>query len=676
MNYAKSGRLYYQSSQKLLEKFPYVYENFMNGEHTVRRKSAPWSGLWTDLSIEQILMKSLKGSGEVIGRGMSENVTKVWTKTVHKSAAITSSVDGMTSSKSTGLHHEDMVHGRILRDNNDYVKFLEFFYLHNPFVMSECLQSLTSGVYDERNVVNCDQSEEVGRRIQTSLDNKTFGNAKMKRNDKVVTLQSLSAAVHLDEERIDVNPLTLFLRLVTIVDRQPEKDVSECFQYELSSCPMSLFKNNRMRVATKANLKNELLKNVDQAKNDGDMRHEHRILDGGALLWLCDWRKGEKFLDIFDRYIQKCKELHASLVVFDGYDVENSTKVQTQERRGRKVSSSVEIHDSNKCASDRKEFFRNYGNKSSFITALSKKLENVGIKVNIARGDADTIIVKAALLLNDEAKEQDITVLSDDTDVLCLLVHHCSDKENKEFENIHLMDMRKGQKAERSRFRVVDVANANHELTSRYILFTHSFTGCDTTSAIFNYGKTKILEKSKLSAEVRFEADKFYRKDVDPETIGNSSIRLFELLFANSSKKALALDKLRRQKYDEMVSTSKLDINPSILPPTQRAAYYHGLRVRHQMMVWMQLSDVDLDPLKWRWTTKNGVFEPVKTDLSPAPQFILKVIRCACKGGCATNRCSCKRNALKCAPSCTECNGLACKNSEKVDDESTIEDPL
>ena len=49
----------------------------MLGNNTVRRTEKTWSGIWTDLSIEQILMKSLKGRGGVIGKGMAENVLTV-----------------------------------------------------------------------------------------------------------------------------------------------------------------------------------------------------------------------------------------------------------------------------------------------------------------------------------------------------------------------------------------------------------------------------------------------------------------------------------------------------------------------------------------------------------------------------------------------------------------------
>ena len=44
------------------------------------------------------------------------------------------------------------------------------------------------------------------------------------------------------------------------------------------------------------------------------------IADGGALLLLCNWKKGGKFSKIFDMYINKCSKFNINTVVFDGYN--------------------------------------------------------------------------------------------------------------------------------------------------------------------------------------------------------------------------------------------------------------------------------------------------------------------------------------------------------------------
>ena len=88
-NYAKTCRLYLQAVDILEKDHPQIFEQFSFGNHTVRRTDMIWSGLWTDLSIEQILMKSLKDRGGVIGKEMTEIVLKFWTETMHRSAKVT-----------------------------------------------------------------------------------------------------------------------------------------------------------------------------------------------------------------------------------------------------------------------------------------------------------------------------------------------------------------------------------------------------------------------------------------------------------------------------------------------------------------------------------------------------------------------------------------------------------
>ena len=76
-NYAKTCRLYLDSIGTLKSEHPEIYDQFIAGNHTVRRTENFWSGIPTDLSIEQVLMRSLKGRGDVIGRGITETVLNV-----------------------------------------------------------------------------------------------------------------------------------------------------------------------------------------------------------------------------------------------------------------------------------------------------------------------------------------------------------------------------------------------------------------------------------------------------------------------------------------------------------------------------------------------------------------------------------------------------------------------
>ena len=89
IHYAKSSCVYLQEMKKLPEKHPLLYAEFMKGNHTVERTKRNWTGIWTDLAIEQTLMRSFKSRGGLTdGRGMAENACHVWTLSLSHVATI------------------------------------------------------------------------------------------------------------------------------------------------------------------------------------------------------------------------------------------------------------------------------------------------------------------------------------------------------------------------------------------------------------------------------------------------------------------------------------------------------------------------------------------------------------------------------------------------------------
>ena len=74
--YAKSAQLYLQEMQRLNELLP--SEDFKKyttqGYFTIRRTNKFWSGIWTDMTIEQVLMKMMKIQGGLTrGRGITQS---------------------------------------------------------------------------------------------------------------------------------------------------------------------------------------------------------------------------------------------------------------------------------------------------------------------------------------------------------------------------------------------------------------------------------------------------------------------------------------------------------------------------------------------------------------------------------------------------------------------------
>ena len=66
--YAKALRLYLELMLVYNVKYGSLIKTFkVIGLHTVRYADHEWSGVWTDLSIEQRLMKAAKSSGGLTG---------------------------------------------------------------------------------------------------------------------------------------------------------------------------------------------------------------------------------------------------------------------------------------------------------------------------------------------------------------------------------------------------------------------------------------------------------------------------------------------------------------------------------------------------------------------------------------------------------------------------------
>ena len=61
--------------EKLAETSPDVYQHFVDGMHSIRHSDREWAGLWADLIIEQMYMRSLKLTR---GNDISEHQRNIW----------------------------------------------------------------------------------------------------------------------------------------------------------------------------------------------------------------------------------------------------------------------------------------------------------------------------------------------------------------------------------------------------------------------------------------------------------------------------------------------------------------------------------------------------------------------------------------------------------------------
>ena len=163
------------------------------------------------------------------------------------------------------------------------------------------------------------KAKEIGTLIQRSFDHVSFTEASLQRKDQITTLQSLYSSLANENEKVFISIPTLFLHLIVVVDRMLESEIEDFFSYELLPYPVLFFKDGAMRTATKAKLKNFLLKDVFLSKSL--LSTFRSIADGGELLWCCKWKKNNLFGDILQKYVDTARKFGILIVIFDGYTV-------------------------------------------------------------------------------------------------------------------------------------------------------------------------------------------------------------------------------------------------------------------------------------------------------------------------------------------------------------------
>ena len=86
---------------ELPKDFPWLHEIFVNqGFHALRKSNRYWAGLWTDLVIEQVMMRYIKSQGGLTrGIGITESVRLQWILSMHKCAGIHEAMTMMTNMK-------------------------------------------------------------------------------------------------------------------------------------------------------------------------------------------------------------------------------------------------------------------------------------------------------------------------------------------------------------------------------------------------------------------------------------------------------------------------------------------------------------------------------------------------------------------------------------------------
>ena len=146
------------------------------------------------------------------------------------------------------------------------------------------------------------------------------------------------------------------------------------------------------------------------------------------------------------------------------------------------------------------------------------------------------------------------------------------------------------------------------------------------------------------------------------------------LVSVYKGKPGEVLDSLRYKRFCEKVATNVSHLQPQSLPPTSAASKYHSLRVYFQVQQWKGSGEDELQPEQRGWKETERGLMPIHTDQPPAPDELLRVIRCNCQSDCSSMRCTCKKHNAKFSLACGNCRGSGCMNSDFLECNEEIDD--
>lgn len=533
-----------------------------------------------DLTIEQKLMRNFKTSGLTRGRGITESTVAQFVAALPLCVPLCERLESFCRvRREASEQHVELRSSTQARDQRHFDRFYEWFETHPPFEQRnpDMLVSLSTGVVAD-STINCDKAWEIGFASMVAMHGNNFADVKLKRKDKVKPLSAMVNNITVQGETIAINPTQLLHRIVCVLNAK-NGNLAEYLEYELCPKPPSLFDDVSFRKTDKSALGSAIATLCPPTESVPS--NTVYVVDGGMLLRAVVWPRPATYKDICEAYVQHVIRRYGSnaTVVFDGYEAGlMSTKSAEQQRRTTgKTSPTLTVRADIVVSTAQANFLGNGQNKTNLIHLLKPALEEKGIRVLQDPGDADALTVAAALQLA-ENDSLNVAVAASDTDILAMLIQRREPSQKLWF-------FAPGTSGRAGKAHNIEEVQKRLGRVKSVILFAHAFTGCDTTSAIFNKGKASLLKILQGNEELCKEIEVFSQPDADVEKIVSCGEKVLLALYPSRGVKCNTLNELRFALYNKLAATQKLDgeLQLKTLPPTSAAARQHSLRTYLQV---------------------------------------------------------------------------------------------
>lgn len=659
--YAKSAHLYVQDMIELKEKmqsFPEEFQLFTEQQHfTGRRGNKFYTGTWTDMLIEQCLMRSIHVIGGIAhGRGSTPSVTSTWIQSLPATTEVCNSLEEFVGVQAeSSEQHKDLRLSSIKLDDEHPNKFIQWLEDHPPFSEVDAIMSIATGVTGGLKT-NCYDAYNIGMNGIQRIINNNFGTVSLTKEHKVKSLTSESLTVKIQGQKLVIDSNFLFQRMLQ--SKPTEQQLEHYFHYELSPYPQSLFDETKMRKST---LKFDIFDKME-AEYTIRQGEECFVVDGEWLLRTYVWNTPNSYKGIFLLYVEYLRNLFGDkiIVIFED-DGDISTDPATAEHfrlHPIPLSNEVIFEETMAATINGKKLLSNKQNKSRFVRMLMQNLSNAGIETLYRKPGSEATIVRNAIYT--ARSDGCACVVSDDISLLILLTAFAQNTDNLHFLKLGLHLNQKNE--------CYSVAHQIEKYgdMSRYLPLIHCLTGTRTTSHPFKIGFKKVVNNIRTKLD-RFQTfmDDFYSESATQEKIEIAGEKLHLALY-NAPEKIKHLNSWRFISFQQRVSRSKNQVLLCTITPTNDAAKFHSFRAYHQLQSW--LFDNKKDAILWGWClNSNNSLEPIRMEKEAAPQELLTQISCSCKKNFNSNSCTCRKSGLKCSYACKNCFGSSCDNAARAE---------
>lgn len=176
----------------------------------------------------------------------------------------------------------------------------------------------------------------------------------------------------------------------------------------------------------------------------------------------------------------------------------------------------------------------NKNNKRLLINLLTNKFKDENYQVENAIDDADFLIVNTAIQLS--ATNQSVAIVGEDIDLLILLIALTPQK-----RNIYFIKPAKGKTVSKR----IYSANCNlDDALKKNLLFLHAFSGCDTVSSFFQFGKLKHIKLLQKREDISNIISVFYDENATFDSIAKAG-QIYILALYGAPEKEKSLNEYR-----------------------------------------------------------------------------------------------------------------------------------